>query len=426
LKSFTEGRKLEIGSSRSIKTFDDAGNALEVAAIRATGEKNMLNRRRRQWELAAKMLTGMSVLGVLCVVAISRSGSLNAAPAAPPPWARTAAKYLDERTAWWLSWPSAARGQETSCVACHTGLPFALARPALGKVLGENAPKLSEKTTIERVRKRVANWDKITAGMGMKPFYSGGRKPSALATEAVLNALILVNYDNRWNAGAMSEDTTKALDHLWACQKEDGAWLWLNFGLKPWETGEEYYGATLAAVAVGTSEPAYNQENKTKERLQKLRQYLKRHYAAQPLFNRMTALWASSAMEDLLNAEDKKKLIEEIFAAQTEDGGWNLPSLGPKEQGNNAWKHAAEYPKGVKSDGYATGLAVYVLKRAGVAKDDPKLRQGVKWLLGNQDKTEGTWPTIYLNRAHDPLTNEGKFMRDAAAAFAALALTEAE
>src|SRR5262249_19546461 len=122
--------------------------------------------------------------------------------------------------------------------------------------------------------------------------------------------------------------------------------------------------------------------------------------------------------------EDKRELIEEVFAAQAEDGGWGLPGLGP--QGRDAWKQATAYPTGGRSDGAATGLVVYVLRRAGGAKDDPKLREGVRWLLRSQDEAVGTWPTIYLNRAQDPLSNEGKFMRDAAAAFAALALTEAE
>jgi squalene-hopene/tetraprenyl-beta-curcumene cyclase len=309
-------------------------------------------------------------------------------------------------------------------VACHTGMPFALARPALGKALGEKASQGPESETIARVRKRVASWDQITAAKDLMPFYSGGRKNSALATEAVLNALILVNYDNRWHAGTLSAQARRALDLLWSFQKEEGTWLWLNFGLKPWETGEEYYGATLAAVAVGTAGPAYNAESTVKEQLQRLRQYLKQNYARQPLYNRLMALWACSAMGGVLTAADRKQLIEEIFAVQAKTGGWNLPSLGPK--GRNAWKQATAYPQGATSDGVATGLAVYVLKRAGVAPDDPRLREGVQWLLRSQDPSEGTWPTIYLNRAQDPHSHEGKFMRDAATAFAALALTETQ
>jgi hypothetical protein len=102
--------------------------------------------------------------------------------------------------------------------------------------------------------------------------------------------------------------------------------------------------------------------------------------------------------------------MAEVFAAQAEEGGWDLPSLGPTGQGRDAWKRATAYPQGARGDGAATGLAVYVLKRAGVARDDPKLLAGVRWLLRSQDRTEGTWPTIYLNRAQDPLSNEGKFM----------------
>jgi hypothetical protein len=33
--------------------------------------------------------------------------------------------------------------------------------------------------------------------------------------------------------------------------KTDGAWLWLEFGLSPWENDSAYFGASLAAIARG-------------------------------------------------------------------------------------------------------------------------------------------------------------------------------
>jgi hypothetical protein len=53
---------------------------------------------------------------------------------------KAAAAYLDQRAAWWMEWPKAARDHETFCVSCHTAVPYALSRPALRKSLAETAP----------------------------------------------------------------------------------------------------------------------------------------------------------------------------------------------------------------------------------------------------------------------------------------------
>src|SRR5208283_1814693 len=53
---------------------------------------------------------------------------------------KAAAAYLDQREAWWMEWPKAARDREPFCVSCHTAVPYALSRPALRSALGEKAP----------------------------------------------------------------------------------------------------------------------------------------------------------------------------------------------------------------------------------------------------------------------------------------------
>jgi squalene-hopene/tetraprenyl-beta-curcumene cyclase len=306
-------------------------------------------------------------------------------------------------------------------------MPFALARPALGKHLGETSAGPVEKRLFDNLKKRVENWDKIVARSATDkdpflPFYSKERKPSALGTETVLNALALVNHDARRGKGASSPATTKALGHLWAQQQKNGAWLWLDFGLNPWEKDGTYYGASLAAVAVGTAGKDYHDQADVRTKVAALKNYLRSHSTNQPLHHRAVGLWASSQLPGILTPQETKKLVEELLSSQEADGGWSLPQLGQKAPGKSDWKSHGGYPEGVVSDGYATGLVVLALKRAGVAADNPKLQKGIGWLLSKQK--EGAWPANYLNKQRDPQNDVGMFMRDAATAFAILALTE--
>src|SRR5262249_44346086 len=128
-----------------------------------------------------------------------------------------------------------------------------------------------------------------------------------------------------------------------------------------------------------------------------------------------------SKLPDLFAEAERKKLIDELLGVQEADGGWSLPRLGQKAPGADAWKSHGAHPESAISDGYATGLAVLALKGAGVAADNPRPPKGIAWLVALQK--DGTWPVHYPNRARDPQDNVGKFLRDAATAFAVLALT---
>jgi squalene-hopene/tetraprenyl-beta-curcumene cyclase len=354
-------------------------------------------------------------------------GDARGGEPAPPTWSPTAAaKYLDGRADWWLTWSGAARGEGTACLSCHTTVPFALARPALGRHLGETTAGAAEKKLLDILKKRVRNWRKIvTKATGDKdpfaPFYQGNRRPSALGTESVLNALILVNDDATRGKGVLGELTRKALGHLWEQQQEDGAWRWLDFGLNPWEKDGAYYGASLAAIAVGTAGKGYYDQADIRPKVAALKTYLRTRSQDQPLHHRVVALWASSRLPGALTEDGARRLIEELLDAQETDGGWSLPKLGRKAPGGGGWKSHSTYPEGMASDGYATGLVVLALKRAGVKADNPRFRKGVAWLAATQK--DGAWPASYVNRQRDPQTDIGKFMRDAATGFAILALT---
>src|SRR5262245_44712924 len=77
--------------------------------------------------------------------------------------AQAAASYLDGRMSSWLNWPNAQRDHGTSCVSCHTAVPYALARSSLRRVLSESAPAAPEKIMLERVTTRVRLWRDVEA-----------------------------------------------------------------------------------------------------------------------------------------------------------------------------------------------------------------------------------------------------------------------
>ena len=59
-----------------------------------------------------------------------------------------AARYMDERQAWWQSWDHAKRDHDTRCVSCHTQVPFAMARPLLREELHEEGASKTEKAML--------------------------------------------------------------------------------------------------------------------------------------------------------------------------------------------------------------------------------------------------------------------------------------
>ena len=333
--------------------------------------------------------------------------------------ARQAANYLDNRLEWWLKWPNAARDHDTACVSCHTAVPYALARPSLRAALGETGPSASERKLHDNVLKRVRLWKDVA------PFYPdqtvGLPKTSeSRGTEAILNALILSTRDRQ--SGTLSDDARLAFDNLWALQfrKGDltGAWAWLNFHLEPWEsTGAAYFGATLAAIAVGSAPGNYAANPEIQNQLTLLDNYLRRGVTSEPDFNRVMLLWASSTLPTLLTADQQRAIVNAILSKQQDDGGWAMSTLG-------SWKRSDATALDANSDGYATGLVLMTLQRTGLSKDDARIRKGLAWLVQHQDAASGMWSSSSLNKQRDPASDIGKFMSDVATAYAVLALTQ--
>jgi squalene-hopene/tetraprenyl-beta-curcumene cyclase len=320
-----------------------------------------------------------------------------------------------------MGWPSAARDHGTFCVSCHTAVPYALARPILRRALAEDGTPANERRLLENVAKRVRMWADV------EPFYKGEdpsdpKSEESRGTEAIFNALILASHDAQ--DGKVSDDTKTAFNNLWSLQlktgRKKGAWSWLNFHNAPWEADDsQFYGAALAALAVGMVPQGYQTSPGIRDNVKALGEYLEQESQAQSLINRLVLLWSSTKLRGLLSHQRQTSIIDEALSKQQEDGGWSLSSLvGP-------WKRHDGTALETKSDGYATGLIALALQEAEVPPTQQQLKRALNWLSRNQDKTQGFWPAYSLNKQRDPASDVGRFMSDAATAYAVLALVRA-
>ena len=371
------------------------------------------------------MLCGVAAGWGMCVVA-SIGGVVRAAdkPVAARWNPEAAARYLDGREVWWQNWDRAHKDHGTLCVSCHTQATYGLARPVLRERLGEQAMSPQEQAMLASVEKRVRDWKE------MQPFYSdavygAGKEVESRNAESVLNAVILASYD--LGKKELSERTRIAFDNAWALQSKSGpdagAWVWQNFDYSPWEAKEsQYHWAALMAVAAGKAPGNYRDDPKIAENLQLLTSYLRSHYDAQPLVNKIVAMWAEKYFPGVMTFDQEHALVERVNSLQHTDGGWSLTDFG-------TWKRRDNTPLETRSDGYATGLVVLVFEETGAGKSRAKgmnshEQAGVAWLEANQDKTTGAWPAWSLNKNRDPESPAGKFMSDAATSYAVLALED--
>jgi squalene-hopene/tetraprenyl-beta-curcumene cyclase len=342
------------------------------------------------------------VLLIACDSAVSQPP--RRVPAARPdePVARTfslvkSADFLDTVTLSWI--------RSNQCFSCHTGYPYLLARTSLGDA--KSAGLLEARKFLEG---RVAAWDRGGKGKG----YLKGEGVVELTegvTEVVAVAATLALHDGQ-TTGKLQPATRAALARMWELQQADGSWTWNKEELAPLEH-DDYYGAVYAALGVGHAPEGYAQSDAAREGLARLRRYFKKT-PAPDLHHKTYLLWASLALDGLMGKAQRERTVTALLALQHEDGGWSLSSLG-------TWKRHNGKPqdRDAPSDGYATGLVVYVLRQAGVAATERPIQRGVAWLKANQ-RESGRWFTRSLNR-------DGRhYISNAGTAFAILALKACE
>jgi squalene-hopene/tetraprenyl-beta-curcumene cyclase len=321
-----------------------------------------------------------------------------------------AARYLDTAALSWL--------KTKNCAACHTMVPYMMARPAL-------APVLAAAPDVRRF------FEDITA-TPENAFPSN--LPADGRTSVVVGIATGLAFNDHMTTGKLHPRTRKALDRMWAAQRPDGGWDWPFRDVPPIKM-TEHYGVTFAALGVGLAPEGYAKTEPARQGLAGIRKYLEAH-SPTTLHERIMLLWVSRYIDGVLTQKEQTKTVKDLLAAQRPDGGWSMASLleNPEDakrqtdQGRQARAekgHGAEflafvgrdhlYKMPLTSDGYATGFATYVARQAGVASDDKRLRQGIAWLKSHQ-RVSGRWftPSLGFHKEH--------LISNAGTAYAVLAL----
>jgi squalene-hopene/tetraprenyl-beta-curcumene cyclase len=302
-------------------------------------------------------------------------------------------KYLDEVTVSWI--------REQKCASCHTGYPYLFARSSMGD---PQAPALGEVRGF--LEGRVAAWDAGGKGAGYLKG-SGPVKDSEGVTEVIAIAAALALHDSQAGNG-LRPATRQALERMWELQRQDGTWLWNKTRLAPLEY-DDYFGVVVAALASGHAPDGYAKTETARQGVSRMRRYLRQNPPPN-LHHKTWLLWASLKLDGLMDPAQKAQTVSELLALERPGGGWSLPTLGD-------WARRDGKPsdKTGPSDGYATGLVVYVLRQTGLPTTADPIERGVRWLSTHQ-RASGRWFTRSLN--DDRLRS----ISNAGTAFALLAL----
>ena len=305
--------------------------------------------------------------------------------------------YSAERATAFLDSVAVDWTRKNRCGACHTNNAYLMVKPIVA-ANGKSRPSTVEVRSF--YEDRVRHWDDPEPSA--KPRWDA---------EVVSTATALAVND-RLTTGKLHETTRKALDRMWTLQQPDGSWNWLKAKLPPYEY-DDYHGAVVAALGVGFAPDGYARSKTAAKGLEALRGYFEKNPPPN-LHHETMLLWASTRLDGLMTEDQRSRTIAKLRVLQRSDGGWCLPSLG-------SWSRRDGRPNdpGSSSDGFATGLVVFVMREAGIPRTDAAIQKGVDWLKKNQ-RTSGRWFTRSLN------TDNKHLISNAGTAFALMAIDACE
>ena len=310
-----------------------------------------------------------------------------------------ALKYLDDGAVAWTG--------SRKCVTCHTTGTYLVTRPALTAQFGPPRSELRQFFVGELHRLKGLDDEQKQAGIH--------------PAQVVYIAAGLAEWDAHVT-GTLSPEDDEALRHMLSLQLESGTYNSLDCW-PPYESSA-FQEATVAAMAVATA-PGWLAglgDDALKARVEQLKHYLRTTPPPQD-HDRALLLWTATRMPDLLDESQRAAIIDMLWSKQNDDGGWALRDFGKPEEwggGNRAEKLRSE-PEFANppSDGHQTGLAVLILRDAGVPASDPRIQSAVKWLLANQ-RESGRWWTRSLN------TDSWHFITYSGTAYPLLALSKCD
>jgi len=273
--------------------------------------------------------------------------------------------------------------RDRSCVACHTTGTYLVTRPSLTAQMGRPLDEIRDLYVAQLRKKETTARDLL--------------QKSTQPGQVVYIAAGLAEWDVHVTK-RLSPETGEALALMLEIQLPEGGWA--NPPCWPPFESDAYHLATQAAMALAAAPDWVAQANESQRAsINRLKAYL-RNTPLPHDYARTLLLWAAARMPDLITAEKKDELIAMLSRHQRTDGGWSIRTFAEPEAWGNGLRAERLRTEpdfaSPASDGHQTGLAIVVLREAGVPMTDPRIRRGIAWLKENQ-RESGRWWTRSLN-----------------------------
>ena len=282
----------------------------------------------------------------------------------------------------YLSQGSKAWTEARQCVSCHTNGTFMQLAPTFGRIFHKQVEDHRAFFLSESAYLQKASASSLKEGL----------QPTQLAY--IANGLAAYDVTK----GSLSVETKATLDLMLTAQSDDGSYN--NLDCWPPFESSSYHGATVAAMALASAPGYLEQVSEDQQKhIDTLKKYLQTTEPPHD-YGRLLLLWTATKWGGLISNQRKTATIELILSHQQKDGGWSMRTFAaPEKWGGGIRKDLISSEveqEGTPSDGHQTGLAVMVLREAGVPADHKAIRAGIKWIKSNQRKS-GRWWTRSLN-----------------------------